>query len=350
MANEPGTAGAGDAGNGGSGGEVWTVRRLLEWTTGHLRSAGSESPRLDAEILLAEAMGCPRISLYTRFSEPASETVRATFRELVKRRAQQTPVAYLVGRREFFSLDFFVSSAVLIPRPDTEFLVMALLDEVRSRFPEPVVEPSLEPLEKPSDSTDTGPVAVVKKTNVSRKSVESAVPSFAILDVGTGSGILAICAAKYLPKATVTAVDLSADALDVARRNAEKHGVADRITFMESDLTAALPAAQRFDFVLSNPPYVTQLEWESLMPEVRDHEPRLALVGGEDGMAVYERLLLEIPLRLNPGGVCFLETSPMLAPTLESRIDATPGIRRIPTTHDLTRHPRVTGFRTENGE
>ncbi|MDO4558318.1 MAG: peptide chain release factor N(5)-glutamine methyltransferase, partial [Planctomycetia bacterium] len=285
------------------------VQRLLTWTTDYLRRSGADTPRLDAEILLAESMRCPRISLYTRFPEPASGEVRARYRELVKRRASRTPVAYLTGRKEFFSLDFIVTPDVLIPRPDTEFLVTGLLDEVRKRT---------------GDSR--GP---------------------RILDLGTGSGVLAICAAKHIPDATITAVDLSPEALDVARRNAEKHQVTDRISFLESDLFTAIPANEQFDFILSNPPYVTRAEWEQLAPEIRNHEPKLALIAGEDGMSVCRRLLAEAPGRLTDGGVCLIETSPMLAATLESAIDAMEpmGVERIPTIHDLARNPRVAGFR-----
>ncbi len=206
--------------------ETWTVGRLLEWTTSFLKSHGSDTPRLDAELLLAEARGCQRIELYTSFTEEPSESVRTAFRELVKRRAEGMPVAYLLGRREFYSLSFRVTPDVLIPRPETEFLLIALFDLVSA---------------------------------VGQDAAE-----LSIADLGTGSGILAICAARELEAARVLAVDISAAALAVARANANTHQVAERIELVESDLLAAVPAERRFDFILSNPPYVTTAEMAAL--------------------------------------------------------------------------------------
>src|SRR4051794_20854778 len=206
--------------------EPWTIGRLLTWTVEYLGKHGAENPRLDAEVLLAEARGCKRIELYTAYGEPASDEVRTAFRELVRRRAEGTPVAYLVGRREFYSLDFEVNSDVLIPRPETELLVVALLDQV-------------------------------KKGAASETIIE-------IADVGTGSGILAVCAAKYVQNSHVMAIDISPAALVVARRNAERHGVADRIKFMEGDILSTEPPEPRFDYIVSNPPYVSTAEMEKL--------------------------------------------------------------------------------------
>ena len=158
--------------------EEWTVRRILDWTTAHLKQHGSDTPRLDAEILLAHARACRRIELYTHFDEPLTDAQRAVMRDLAKRRAKSEPVAYLVGHREFFSLDFRVTPDVLIPRPDTETLVVELIDAAK-------------PLESPR-----------------------------ILDIGTGSGCIAVAAAVNLPKAQITATDLSEAALAIARENA----------------------------------------------------------------------------------------------------------------------------------
>src|SRR3981081_1373667 len=165
--------------------EQWTIGRLLAWTTDYLKRQGAESPRLDAEILLAAVRNCQRIQLYTSFDEPADEPTRERFRELVRRRAEGTPVAYLVGHKEFYSLSFRVSPDVLIPRPETELLVVRLLDIAKS-----------------CPAAKTGPV-------------EANAAPFTIADVGTGSGIIAICAAKHLPGARVTAIDISPAALAV---------------------------------------------------------------------------------------------------------------------------------------
>ena len=178
--------------------DEWTVRRIIDWTTAHLKKHGSDTPRLETEILLAHARGCRRIELYTRFDEVLSEKERATMRDLVRRRAQSEPVAYLVGHREFFGLDFRVTPAVLIPRPDTETLVVELVDVAK-------------PLAAPR-----------------------------ILDIGTGSGCIAIAAAVNLPNAQITATDASEAALAVARENAANHKVVERIQFLSGDLFGPL--------------------------------------------------------------------------------------------------------------
>lgn len=282
--------------------ETWTVGRLLTWTTDYLKQQGVEGARLDAEILLAEARGCRRIDLYASFAEPASDETRAAFRELVRRRAEGTPVAYLVGRREFYSLPFRVTPDVLIPRPETEFLVVALLDRIKQgRF--------------------DGPIRIA--------------------DVGTGSGIIAVCAAKHASAARVTAIDIHRPALAVAATNVADHGVAERIELIQSDLFASLPAERRFDFVVSNPPYVSTSEMALLAPEVRDHEPQVALLAGERGTDVIERLLPQAAERLAPGGWLLLEISPMLAQTVERLIAAQGAFELAPTIKDLAGLPRV---------
>jgi release factor glutamine methyltransferase len=280
----------------------WTVGRLLQWTADYLKSHGSESSRLDAEVLLAKALKCQRIQLYTAFEDEPSEEVRAAFRELVRRRAEGTPVAYLVGHREFYSLDFRVTPDVLIPRPETELLVIALLDLAKTR-----------------------PVG----------------GKLTIADVGTGSGIIAVCAAKNLPNCRVTAIDISPAALDVAKSNAEKHGVANRIEFIHSDLFADIAPVNKFDFILSNPPYVATDELNALAPDVKNFEPHAALLAGPRGTEVIEKLIPQSAERLNPGGYLIMEISPMIHHkalalfTSESRFEPPATIK------DLARLPRV---------
>jgi release factor glutamine methyltransferase len=254
--------------------QPWTVRRVLEWTTVHLQKHGSDTPRLDAEVLLAHARRCSRIQLYTSYDEELPEPVRAQMRGLVQRRAQHEPVAYLVGYREFFSLALKVTPAVLIPRPDTETLVMEVLAAAKS------------------------------------------LPAPRILDLCTGSGCVAIAVAKNCPPAQVTATDISAAALAVARDNIDAHQLAGRITLFEGDLLTPLPAGERFDIIASNPPYVPTAEIDRLEAEVRAFEPRLALDGGPDGLGVVRRILSEAPQRLAPGGCLFLEVSPEQAAAL----------------------------------
>ena len=282
--------------------EVWTVGRLLGWPTDYLQKHGSESPRLDAEVLLAEALGCQRIELYTAFETVPHDHARTAFRQLVRRRAEGTPVAYLVGRREFYSLSFRVTPDVLIPRPETELLVMTLLELARKR-------PPGTPL--------------------------------TICDMGTGCGNIAVSAAKHLPGARVTAVDVSPAALRVARFNAAQHQVAKQIELVESDLFSAVAPQRRFDFVLTNPPYVAESEIESLPPDVRQFEPREALVAGKRGTEVIERLIPQAAERLDPGGHLLVEINPALCDAVQSLIEADGRFERGPTVKDLARLPRV---------
>ncbi|HEV3417888.1 MAG TPA: peptide chain release factor N(5)-glutamine methyltransferase [Pirellulales bacterium] len=283
--------------------DEWTIGRLLAWTTDFLKGQAAESPRLDAEVLLAAARGCQRIELYTSFDQAADETTREKFRELVRRRAEGTPVAYLVGRKEFYSLSFRVTPDVLIPRPETELLVVRLLD-------------------------------LAKSLGASGQAVS-------IADVGTGSGIIAVCAARSLPTARVAAIDVSSAALAVARENAAAHGVAERIEWFESDLFAAVPAERRFDFVASNPPYVSSAEFAKLAATVKDFEPRLALEAGPRGTEVIERLIPAAAERLLPGGWLLMEISPMIEPAVRALLEAEATFEAGPTIKDLAGLPRI---------
>jgi release factor glutamine methyltransferase len=283
--------------------EPWTVGRLLTWTTDYLKKQASITPRLDAELLLAHALTCQRIQLYTRYEETVDEATRNRFRDLVKRRAEGMPVAYLLGQREFYSLNFHVTPAVLIPRPETEFAVIAVLDRLKER------------------------------------SAEAAPPS--VVDVGTGSGAIAISIAKYAHTARVTAVDISAAALAVARGNAEQNGVADRLAFLEGDLLTAVPAGAQFDVIVSNPPYVSEPEFEQLSPEVKNFEPRLALVGGREGTEVIARLIPQSAERLVAGGWLIMEISPMIADAVVGLLAADGHWESVHVTKDLAQLPRI---------
>jgi release factor glutamine methyltransferase len=283
--------------------EAWTIGRLLQWTTDYLKQRGADSPRLDAEVLLAHALGCQRIQLYTAFGDEPAEDVRKAFRELVRRRAEGTPVAYLVGRREFYSLSFRVTPDVLIPRPETEFLVIRLLD--------------LAELQSPAGEV------------------------WQIADVGTGSGIIAVCAAKRLENCRVTALDISSAALEVARSNAAEHGVESRIEFLESDLLSAAPGDRRFDFIVSNPPYIAENEMAGLSRDVREYEPRGALVAGPKGTEIIERLVPQAAERLAPGGWLLIEISPQIDAAVRELIAADGRFEPHPTIKDLAGHARV---------
>ena len=279
--------------------EPWTVGRLLTWTTDWLAARESESPRLDAEVLLAHVRGCPRIALYTAFDTPVADAERSRFRELVKRRGEGEPVAYLVGSKEFFSLPFAVSKGVLVPRPETEGLVVRTLD-------------------------------LCKALTAPR-----------IIDVGTGSGAIAVTLAKHLPHAVVVATDISPEALAVARDNAARHGVAERIRFVECDLMAAAEAAGPWNVIVSNPPYVREDEFESLPRDVRLHEPRTALVSGPTGVEVVARLAAAAAESLAPGGWLLVEIGPAVAAAAEAVLDAQAGLVREPTLPDIAELPRI---------
>ncbi len=259
--------------------ETWTIGKLLTWTTDYLKRAGSTSPRLDAEVLLAHARGCQRIELYTAFADEPSDETRKAFREMVKRRAEGEPVAYLVGYKEFYSMTFAVTSDVLIPRPETEHLVVEALD--RS-----------------------------KKILESRSSLQ-------IADVGTGSGAIAVSIARHLPQAHLTAIDIRPEALELARKNAHRQGIDDdRISFIEGDLLGWCEPSQRFDLVVSNPPYVSLDEFSQLPKTVRDYEPRSALVSEPEAGSVIAKLIQQAEQHLEADGYLIFEFSPML----ESRL------------------------------
>jgi len=280
-------------------GDVWTVSRVLDWTVKHLKQNGSPSPRLDAEVLLAHARGCPRIKLYTDFDQPMTDAQRAIMRDLVKRRAQSEPVAYLIGEREFYSLTFQLTRDVLIPRPDTEVLVMELIERARN-FPSPK-----------------------------------------ILDLGTGSGCIAVTAAVNLPQAAVTVVDVSPAALEVARSNAMRHKVDSRMEFLEGDLFGPLLDGSRFDFIVSNPPYIPSGELAELQVDVRKHEPQLALDGGPDGLDIIRRIVADLPRFLTESGTFLVEIDPPQSAAVQTMLSETGHFEKISTVKDLAGEQRV---------
>lgn len=246
-----------------------TVAALLGAACDRLTAAGIETARLDAEVLLAHVLGLGRAALYAHLEAPVAADAAARCDALLGRRARREPVAYLIGEQEFWSLPFAVTPDVLIPRPETELLVERGLAMVRSP-----------------------------------RAPGEGMPHPAILDIGTGSGCVAVAVAHELPDARVTAVDISAAALAVARRNAERHGVAARIAFIESDVYAALPAGATFDLILANPPYLAP--GDVVSPEVA-FEPQSALLAGADGLDVIRRLIAGAAAHLRPGGRLLME-------------------------------------------
>jgi release factor glutamine methyltransferase len=241
---------------------VRTLGEVLRLSTAHLERHGSPTARLDAELLLGHALELGRVELYTGFERPLSEAELAACRELIARRARREPVAYILGRWGFRGLDLDVDPRVLVPRPETELVVGRCLALV------------------------------------------AGVSAPAVLDVGTGSGAIALAVASELPDARVTGCDVSEDALAVARGNGERLGI--EVEWVASDLFAGVDE-RRFDLVVSNPPYVAEDELAGLEPEVRDWEPRGATVAGRTGLEVIERLAAEARFALEPGGAVVLE-------------------------------------------
>jgi|HubBroStandDraft_4_1064222.scaffolds.fasta_scaffold100635_2 release factor glutamine methyltransferase len=280
---------------------AWTIRALMEWTERHFRDKAIESPRLEAQLLLAHSLECRKTDLYTRWDEAVSEERRGRFRDLIKRRLEGCPVQYLLGYRDFFLLNLEVTPAVLIPRTETELLVTEALNY-------------LKPLSSPQ-----------------------------VLDVGTGSGCIAIAIAHRHSTAKVTASDISGEALEVARRNADRHGVAEKIQFLQGDLLTPLNG-ERFDLIVSNPPYVSHAEFDELAPQVRNFEPRLALDGGADGYSIYDRLIPESMHHLAPRGKLLLEIGHAQEAGVRRRVEAA-GLVADATICDDQRHPRVIAAR-----
>jgi release factor glutamine methyltransferase len=255
-------------------------RQVLLAGIERLQAAGVENARLDAEVLLAHSLGIDKADLYLQLNARATTEQEEEFRELIRRRAEREPVAYITGRKEFWSLDFLVSSDVLIPRPETERLVEVALEYAKLSASQPK-----------------------------------------IVDLGTGSGAIAIAFAKELPEAKITAVEISAAALDVARRNSARHGIANRIQFLRGDFFAE--AAGKFDVIVSNPPYISRQEWAALPPDIRDWEPQLALDGGSDGLDFYRQIIREAHRYLVPGGHIILEIGAGMARAVADLLNAT---------------------------
>ncbi len=253
--------------------QPWTTRKLLRWMLDHLKAKGVDSPRLTSEMLLSHVLGCDRVRLYMEADRVASAEELKQLRNLVRRAAEHEPVQYLVGEGWFYSRAFFVDSTTLIPRPSTESLVDAVLEHARACSPPEVGETSDE---------------------------------LHILDLCTGSGCIAITLALNLPQASIIATDIVPEALKLARKNALRHGVADRIEFREGDLFEAA-RNESFDVICSNPPYVSDKEWDEIDRNVQDYEPATALRGGPEGLDIIQPLLEQSVQFLNPGGLLAVE-------------------------------------------
>lgn len=238
----------------------WTTLKVLDWTKTYLTEKGIENARLEAEWLLCEVLSLNRVGLYLNFDKPLQEDELATFRSMVARRAKREPLQHILGTQEFMGLEFSTTAAALIPRHDTEVLVTEAL--------------------------------------------RAAPAARRVLDIGSGSGCIAIVIARNLPDATVISVDISPEAIELARCNAVRNEV--RVDFRQGSIFEPVQG-ERFDLIVSNPPYISEADIEKLQPEIRDFEPMIALAGGADGLDFYRQIIPLAPDHLTPGGWLLLE-------------------------------------------
>ncbi len=273
-----------------------TVLEIIKRTTGFFEQRGVESSRLNAELLIGHALGLKRMQLYLQFERPLTEAELEQIRPLVKRRGAREPLQYIMGETEFSGLKLKVDRRALIPRPETERLVELVVQAL-------------------------------------------AAPPKSVLDLGTGSGAIALALAKAWPEAAVTAIDRSEAALALAKENALACGLAERVVFRASDWFNAIPAADRFDLIIANPPYLSDAETAATAPEVREFEPRAALSAGADGLADLQLIVREARARLAPGGLLACETGIAQHAALVALATAQ-GYARVESLRDLTGRDR----------
>lgn len=280
--------------------EPWTIKKLLDWTTEYFKKYSIEWPHLEAEILLAHSLGVPRIQLYVQFERVLSPDELAEYKKLILRRSKHEPIAYITGKQPFMSLEFEVNPSVLIPRPETEKLVEVTIDAA--------------------------------------KEIKNPI----IADLGTGCGAIAVSLAKYLPEAKIYATDTSKEAIEVAKANAEKHGVQDRCTFFVGDLLEPLKELKgKLDIITSNPPYVKTGDIDSLQPEIKDFEPRHALDGGEDGLKFYKKIVGEADVYLKERGLLVFEIGADQAKAVDEMLSLTQKYEKSKIYKDLSGIERV---------
>ncbi|MEG3637985.1 peptide chain release factor N(5)-glutamine methyltransferase [Magnetococcus sp. PR-3] len=278
----------------------WTARTILQWTTDWLGKQGVDSPRLDGELLLAHALDIRRLDLFLDPDRPLTPDELASYKALIKRRAAREPVAYILEKRAFLHWDLKITAGVLIPRPETEHLVQAVIDHFEA---------------------------------------QNAAPT-KLLDIGTGSGAIALALLDHFKEATGIGVDLSEHALTCAKANAELLGLQTRSQWLKSDLCAALTEETPFDLILSNPPYINHDVIQTLEPEVKDWEPILALDGGMDGMDIYNRLVPDVVKRLNTGGLLAVEIGHDQGQRVHDLMQ-NHGLKNIQILKDYAQHDRV---------
>ncbi len=279
-----------------------TILESLNWAIDYLRKHLIENPRLQAELLIAASMHMRREELFIHFHDQVKQEERERLERLIRRRAHGEPLQYILGHQEFWSIDLKVTPRVLIPRPETEHLVEEALSIL---------------------------------TKISFQQTPS------VLELGTGSGAIAIALATELPSLFLIATDLSGDALRVARENAQAAGVSDRVRFVQGDWMEPFLPAEVFDLILSNPPYLSEADIQGLSKEVREYEPILALKGGEDGLEYYRRLIPQVPSYLKWGGWFLVEVGGTQASHVSQMIEASGQFQKVECAKDLSGIDRV---------
>jgi len=282
---------------------IWTIQKLLNWTSEYLTNKGVDSPRLSAEMLLSHTLGLKRIELYTQFDKEVPQQQLDLLHGLVKRAGLHEPVAYLTGRTEFYSLELNITADCLIPRPETELLVQRAIEFLRTR---------------------------------------SGVQY--ICDLCTGSGCIAVAIAKNVPEARVTATDISAAALEVAARNVEKHRLTEHVRLLCGDLFEPIIKqldVNQFDLIVCNPPYVSTAEYEKLDKNVKDYEPVSALLAGADGMDVFRRIIKKVDEFLKPGAALMLEIGYAQGPAVRELLEQTCAFAEIKIEKDFQDNDRI---------
>lgn len=298
--------------------KIWTIGRILKWTEQYFKDKGIESPRLDAEVLLAHVLEKQRIYLYVHFDEPLQPAELAAYREMIKQRVLRVPVAQILGEKEFMGLTFKVTADTLVPRPDTEILVQAAVERLKAMKGE---------AKTPEDEVLADGEEASSAANRDEAAVDVSQEPLRIADIGTGSGAICLSVLHYLADTAADTVDISPEARAVAEENAASLGLADRVTFHTGDLLQPL-RGMTFAAILSNPPYIPEADIAGLAPEVRLKEPHTALSGGRDGLDFYRRLAKEAPAMLVPGGFMAFEVGIHQAEPVAALAKANPLIAR----------------------
>lgn len=298
-----------------------TVLETIQKSAEFLAKKGVDSPRLQAELLLAHALKLPRMKLYLNFERQLSPEETDAMRELVKRRGQREPLQHIIGSTSFCGIELVVNRHVLIPRPETELLAEEGWKFLQGRAGSPLS------------------AANVKDGSMTERRGEDTAP-YQALDFGTGSGCLAIALAVKCPTVEIFSVDVSKEALEIAKQNVARHNVVDRIKFFQGDGFAALPEQIRFDLIISNPPYIPTAEIEKLQAEVRDFDPRGALDGGADGLDFYRRIAVEAKPFLKTDGRLMLEFGDGQAEAIQKIFENEKWVVEA-VREDYTRRPRI---------